>query len=76
MPPAEPDQRLAALLLHAARDIDRVETAFDAELLLSTLLGSVYAAATPTAGQRRTASSPLCGRIPSGQRSSAKCWRH
>lgn len=50
VPPAEPDQRLVALLLHAARDIDRVETAFDAELLLSTLLGSVYAAATPDRG--------------------------
>jgi hypothetical protein len=46
----DPDQRLAGLLLHAARDIGRVETAFDAELLLSTLLGSVYAAAAPDRG--------------------------
>jgi hypothetical protein len=46
--PASADgQRLAGLLLHAARDIGKVETAFDAELLLSTLLGSVYAAAPP-----------------------------
>jgi hypothetical protein len=46
----DPDRRLAGLLLHAARDIGRVETAFDAELLLSTLLGSVYAAAGPDRG--------------------------
>lgn len=38
---------LPGLVLRAARDIGRVETAFDAELLLSTLLGSVYAAVLP-----------------------------
>jgi hypothetical protein len=48
--PVDPAQRLAGRLLHAARDIGRVETAFDAELLLSTLLGSVYAAALPDRG--------------------------
>lgn len=46
----DPARQLAGLLLHAARDIGRVETAFDAELLLSTLLGSVYAAAEPDRG--------------------------
>ncbi len=46
----DPDRQLAGLLLHAARDIGRVATAFDAELLLSTLLGSVYAAARPDRG--------------------------
>jgi hypothetical protein len=45
--PSDDGQRLAGLLLHAARDIGKVSTAFDAELLLSTLLGSVYAAAPP-----------------------------
>ncbi len=34
---------LADLVLHAARDIAQVDTALDAELMLSTLLGSVYA---------------------------------
>jgi hypothetical protein len=47
----DPERHLAGLLLHAARDIGRVETAFDAELLLSTLLGSVYAAAEPDRGE-------------------------
>jgi hypothetical protein len=41
---------LPALVLHAARDIAGVETAFDAEMLLSTLLGSVYAAVLPDRG--------------------------
>jgi hypothetical protein len=47
---ADPGQWLAGRVLHAARDIGRVETAFDAELLLSTLLGSVYATELPDRG--------------------------
>jgi hypothetical protein len=38
---------LSELVLRGAADIEKVDTAFDAELLLSTLLGSVYAAAAP-----------------------------
>jgi hypothetical protein len=41
---------LTDLVLRAARDIGRVSTAFDAELLLSTLLGSVYSGASPDRG--------------------------
>jgi|GEM_PF-1855900 len=51
----EPAQRpsrvgLADLVLHAARDIAGVGTALDAELMLSTLLGSVYAGTEPDRG--------------------------
>jgi hypothetical protein len=38
---------LSELILRAASGIEKVETALDAELLLSTLLGSVYAGAPP-----------------------------
>ena len=41
---------LPALVLHAARDIGGVDTAFDAELLLSTLIGSVYSGVLPDRG--------------------------
>ncbi|HEY2670294.1 MAG TPA: hypothetical protein VGJ07_07940 [Rugosimonospora sp.] len=44
---AEPAPGLPELVLRAARDLDKVDTAFDAELLLSTLLGSVYAGSLP-----------------------------
>jgi hypothetical protein len=43
---------LTDLVLRAGRDIGRVSTAFDAELLLSTLLGSVYSGASPDRGWR------------------------
>jgi hypothetical protein len=46
----QPGPKLAELVLHAARDLDKVDTAFDAELLLSTLLGSVYAGSLPDRG--------------------------
>ena len=39
-----PEGGLPALVVHAARDIDQVANAFDAELLLSTLIGSIYSA--------------------------------
>jgi hypothetical protein len=42
---------LPALVLHAARDIGSVGSAFDAELLLSTLLGSVYSGVQPDRGE-------------------------
>ncbi len=42
---------LPALVLRAARDIGSVGTAFDAELLLSTLLGSVYSGVEPDRGE-------------------------
>ena len=48
--PAEEPSSLSALVLHAARDVASVETAFDAELLISTLLGSVYTAVLPDRG--------------------------
>ncbi|GIH13307.1 hypothetical protein [Rugosimonospora africana] len=44
---AEPGPGLPELVLRAARDLDKVGTAFDAELLFSTLLGSVYAGSLP-----------------------------
>jgi len=48
---AEPGPGLPELVLRAARDLDKVDNAFDAELLLSTLLGSVYAGTLPDRGQ-------------------------
>jgi hypothetical protein len=42
-----PDGGLAGLVLRAARDLARLDTAFDAELLMSTLLGGVYAGTLP-----------------------------
>src|SRR5258705_8634618 len=48
---AEPGPGLPELVLRAARDLDIVDNAFDAELLLSTLLGSVYAGTLPDRGQ-------------------------
>ncbi len=45
---------LPALVLHAARDIGSVDSAFDAELLLSTLLGSVYSGVEPDRGEALT----------------------
>jgi hypothetical protein len=47
---AESGPGLPELVLRAARDLDKVDTAFDAELLLSTLLGSVYAGSLPDRG--------------------------
>jgi hypothetical protein len=41
---------LPALVLHAARDIGSVGSALDAEMLLSTLLGSIYAGVEPDRG--------------------------
>lgn len=41
---------LVDLVLNAARDLGRVPTALDAELLLSTLLGGAYAAFEPDRG--------------------------
>jgi hypothetical protein len=41
---------LPELVLHAARDIAKVDTALDADILLSTLLGSVYAGTLPDRG--------------------------
>jgi hypothetical protein len=55
---AEPGSDLPELVLRAARDLDKVATAFDAELLLSTLLGSVYAGSLPD----RAAALALFGR--------------
>ncbi len=55
---AEPGSGLPELVLRAARDLDKVATAFDAELLLSTLLGSVYAGSLPD----RAAALALFGR--------------
>src|ERR1700742_2788353 len=51
--PGEPAERpsLPALVLGAARDLGRLDTAFDAEMLLSTLLGGVYAGTAPDRGQ-------------------------
>jgi hypothetical protein len=46
-----PDGGLAGLVLGAARDLARLDTAFDAELLMSTLLGGVYAGTLPDRGQ-------------------------
>jgi hypothetical protein len=42
---------LPELVLGAARDLGRLDTAFDAELLLSALLGGVYAGTLPDRGQ-------------------------
>jgi hypothetical protein len=42
---------LSALVLHAARDIGAVPSALDAEMLLSTLLGSVYVGVEPDRGE-------------------------
>ncbi|GAA5177060.1 hypothetical protein GCM10023322_00780 [Rugosimonospora acidiphila] len=44
---ADPGPGLPELVLRAARDLDKVDTAFDAELLLSTLLGTIYAGSLP-----------------------------
>src|SRR5689334_10369098 len=41
---------LPGLILNAAKDIERVTSALDAELLLSTLLGSGYAPLVPDRG--------------------------
>ena len=51
--PAEPTAgaSLPELVLGAARDLARLDTAFDAELLLSALLGGVYAGTVPDRGQ-------------------------
>jgi hypothetical protein len=51
--PATPDAGpgLPELVLRAAHDLTRVDTAFDAELLLSALLGGVYAGTLPDRGQ-------------------------
>jgi hypothetical protein len=51
--PREPDggPSLPELVLSAARDLGRLDTAFDAELLLSALLGGVYAGTAPDRGQ-------------------------
>lgn len=46
----ESPETLPALVLRAARDIGQVSTAFDADILLSTLLGSVYTAVLPDRG--------------------------
>ena len=49
----EPADRpsLPELVLDAARDLTRLDTAFDAELLLSALLGGVYAGTAPDRGE-------------------------
>ncbi|NNJ61494.1 MAG: hypothetical protein HKP61_11210, partial [Dactylosporangium sp.] len=39
------------LLIDAARDLPRTASAYDAELLASTLLGSLYAVAEPPRAQ-------------------------
>ncbi len=50
--PAPADRpSLPELVLSAARDLARLDTAFDAELLLSALLGGVYAGTAPDRGQ-------------------------
>jgi hypothetical protein len=46
-----PDGGLAGLVLRGARDLARLDTAFDAELVMSTLLGGVYAGTLPDRGQ-------------------------
>src|SRR5690348_16054094 len=52
--PTPPPAGLPEIVLHAARDIGHVDTAFDAELLLSTLLGAVYAGLLPDRDQGLT----------------------
>src|SRR5690348_5811689 len=42
---------LAEMVLRAAHDLGRLETAFDAEVLLSTLVGGVYAGTGPDRGE-------------------------
>jgi hypothetical protein len=42
---------LAELVLRGARDLGRLDTAYDAELLLSALLGGVYAGTLPDRGE-------------------------
>jgi hypothetical protein len=49
-PPSLPRPSLPGLILTAAEDIERVSTSLDAELLLSTLLGSGYARLAPDRG--------------------------
>jgi hypothetical protein len=49
VPPAVPPA-VIDLVINGARDLGRVPTALDAELLLSTLLGGVYAAFEPDRG--------------------------
>src|SRR2546423_15108468 len=45
-----PGPTLASLILGAAKDIERVDGTLDAELLLSTLLGSGYSRLAPDRG--------------------------
>ena len=45
-----PGPTLASLILGAAKDIERVDGTLDAELLLSTLLGSGYSRLPPDRG--------------------------
>jgi hypothetical protein len=42
---------LAEMVLRAAHDLGRLDTAFDAEMLLSTLVGGVYAGTGPDRGE-------------------------
>src|SRR2546430_17185086 len=48
--PARRPPSLPGLILDAAKDIERVTSTLDAELLLSTLLGSGYARLAPDRG--------------------------
>ena len=44
-------------VLHAARDVAKLDCALDAEMLGTALLGSVYSVAVDRPGRRRSASS-------------------